>query len=254
VYARWARYYDLLYRNVVDYEADVDYLEKIFRRYGVSPTSILDLGCGTGNHDFLLARRGYQVTGVDRSPEMLAIARKKAGRGEPRPRFVLAGMESFRLPQTFDAAICMFGGFGYLGRSEAARCFRNVRSHLAPGGLFVFEYWQTTAVRPGIQSWLDCTSEGLQVLRFSEGTFDRRRSILAIDFHFLVVRGRRVVDRFTERHAIRTYTRQEMGSLLRESGLSLAGEFAGTPPGRRGFTRVTASTFRIMAVVRRGES
>jgi SAM-dependent methyltransferase len=254
VYDRWARYYDILYRDLVDFEGDVDFLEKVFRRYGVSPKNILDLGCGTGNHDFLLASRGYQVTGVDRSAHMLSFAQKKAPRKEPRPRFVLAGMESFRLGRTFDAAICMFGAFGYLARrSDAVRCLRRVRSHLAPRGPFVFEYWQTTGVRPGTQSWLDCKGDGLQVLRLSEGTFDSRRSLLAIDFHFLVLRSRRVVDRFTERHVIRTYTRGEMRALLRESGFSFVGEFAGTP-GRKGFTRVTASTFRIMAVARRGES
>lgn len=255
MYDRWARYYDTIYRDLVDYEGDVDFLEAVFRRYGGTPRSVLDLGCGTGNHDFLLARRGYQVTGLDQSPHMLSIARKKALREKVRPRFVLAGMESFRLGRAFDAAICMFGPFGYLTRrSDAARCLRSVRSHLAPGGLFVFEYWQTAGVRPGTQSWLEQRNGVREVLRLSEGTFDRRRSLLAIDFHFLVLQGRKVGDRFTERHVIRTYTRPEMRSLLQESGFSRVGEFAGTPPGRQGFTPVTSSTFRIKAVARRGES
>lgn len=255
MYDRWARYYDTIYRDLVDYEDDVDFLEAVFRRYGATPRSILDLGCGTGNHDFPLARRGYQVTGLDQNPRMLSIARKKALREKAPPRFVRARMESFRIGRTFDVAICMFGPFGYLTRrSDAARCLRSVRSHLAPRGLFVFEYWQTAGVRPGHKDWLDQRSEELEILRLSEGTFDRRRSLLAIDFHFLVLRGRRVGDRFTERHVIRTYTRAEMRSLLRESGFSRVGEFAGTPPGRQGFTPVTSSTFRIKAVARRGES
>ena len=74
----YADQYDLLYSDK-DYEAECDLLEEVFRRYGTGPVqTILDLGCGTGSHALLLARRGYQVTGVDRSQEMLAQARQKA--------------------------------------------------------------------------------------------------------------------------------------------------------------------------------
>jgi SAM-dependent methyltransferase len=249
-YNRWAGYYDIIYHGFVDYEGDVDFLEAVFRRYRTRPKSILDLGCGTGNHDFSLARRGYEVTGIDQSLPMLSLARKKAAPMRHPPRFVRAGMQSFHLHRTFDAAICMFGAFSYIvDRSEAARCLSLVRDHLAPRGLLVFEYWHTTGVRPGTQSWLDRTNKGLEILRFSDGQYDRRRSLLSIDFHFLVLRGREVADRFTERHVLRTYRREEMGSLLRRTGFSLVGEFAGTP-GYKGFASVAPSTFRIMAVAR----
>jgi len=72
----YADQYDLLYHDK-DYEAECDLLEEVFRRYGQEPIkSILDLGCGTGNHAILLARRGYRVTGVDLSADMLAHARE----------------------------------------------------------------------------------------------------------------------------------------------------------------------------------
>jgi SAM-dependent methyltransferase len=254
LYERWARYYDTLYRGYADYEGDVAFLEAVFGRYRVAPTSILDIACGTGSHAVILARRGREVTGLDRSPKMLAIARKKARRVRPRPRFIRAEMESFRLGRTFDAAICMFGGFGYLvRRPDAARCLRNVYAHLAPRGLFVFEYWQTSGVRPGTEGWIVQKSHELEVLRLSEGAFDRRRSLLAIDFQFLVLRGRTVVDRFAERHTIRTYSRRELRSLLQDSGFARVGDFAATP-GRKGFAPVAADTFRIIAVARRGQS
>lgn len=247
---RFARYYDALYHGIVNYEGDVDFLEAAFRRYRATPKRILDLGCGTGNHDFPLVRRGYEVTGIDRSSEMLTLARKKSVRGKAPPRFVRAAMGSFRLGRSFDAAICMFGAFGYLVRwRDAAQCLRAVRAHLVPGGLFIFEYWQTTAVRPDRQSWLDHTSGGQEILRFSEGSFDRLRSLLTMNFHYLVLRGREVVDRFTERHVVRTYTRREMASLFGQTRFAVLGEFAGTPARKR-FVPATLSAFRIMAIVR----
>jgi len=73
----YADQYDLLYSDK-NYEAECDLIEEVFRRYAKSSVeTILDLGCGTGGHAFPLARRGYRVTGVDRSAEMLAHAREK---------------------------------------------------------------------------------------------------------------------------------------------------------------------------------
>jgi len=247
---RFAKYYDEIYHELVDYEGDVEFLERVFRRFRGKPKTILDLGCGTGNHDFPLARRGYEVVGVDQSREMLALARKKTiPVGQP-PRFIRARMHSFRLRQTFDAAICMFGAFDYLlSPQEVTGCLRRVHAHLVPRGLFVYEYWQTSGVRPGIQSWIDRVGAGREIIRLSESHFDPRKSQLVMDFRFLVLQGRKVLDRFSERHVVRTYTRPQMGRLLRETGFDRIGEFAVTPKRKR-FRRVTPSAFRIMAVAR----
>ena len=73
-YANW---YDTLYQDK-DYAGECDFLESLFAHRGVPGKSILDLGCGTGNHAVLLAQRGYKVTAVDRSAAMLQTARAKA--------------------------------------------------------------------------------------------------------------------------------------------------------------------------------
>lgn len=67
----------------VDYPAWADYVEKHFRRRGLPGNTVLDLACGTGSLTMELARRGYEMIGVDLSPEMLAEAAKKTG--EPPP-------------------------------------------------------------------------------------------------------------------------------------------------------------------------
>lgn len=70
-----------------------------------------------------------------------------------------------------------------------------------------------------------------------------------MDFRFFVFRDDRVVDRFDERHVVRTYRRQEMGRFLRQAGLDRLAEFAVTP-NQKQFRRVTPNTFRIMAAAR----
>lgn len=256
-YGRFARYYDLIYHDLVDYDGDVDFLEAVFRRYRWHPRTILDLGCGTGNHDLPLARREYEVTGLDQSAGMLALARRKSSKVHgPRPRFVRADMRGFRLDRTFDAAICMFGAIGYLLTArDLVKCLRCVRAHLTPKGLFVFEFWQGSAAKPAPhRSWIHLVKRDLEIVRLDEGRFDPRTGRLPIDFHFFVFRGRRLLDRFKEQHMIDTHSVLDMRVLLRRGGFDLLGAFAATNV-KKGFAPATKETFRVMAVARpRGES
>src|SRR4029077_16737023 len=73
----YADVYNLLYGNK-DYAAECDLIEGLLRRYSNgSISSVLDLGCGTGNHVFPMSRHGYEVVGVERSQNMLALAQRK---------------------------------------------------------------------------------------------------------------------------------------------------------------------------------
>ena len=251
LYGRFARYYDLIYHALVNYEGDVDFLEEVFRRYTVKPGTILDLGCGTGNHSVPLARRGYRVTGIDRSASMIAQAKKKASRLRNPPRFARADMRTIRLGQRFEAALCLFGAFGYLlTQRDVLQALRSIRSHLEPGGLFVFEFWQGSAARPApFQTWLDLTREGVEIVRLDESRYDPKTGRLPVEFRFFVRHGQRFLDRFTEIHTIQTYSVPEIRALLRRGKFELLGAFAATNI-KKGFGPVTRKTFRVMVVAR----
>jgi ubiquinone/menaquinone biosynthesis C-methylase UbiE len=82
----YADCYDAFYQKK-DYEAECDLIERLFKTYASAQIkTVLDLGCGTGNHTISLARRGFEVIGVDRSESMLAQARKKAAESCPAMR------------------------------------------------------------------------------------------------------------------------------------------------------------------------
>ena len=252
-YGRFATYYDFIYENLVDYDADVRYLEGVFRRFlRRRPRTVLDLGCGTGAHDLPLARRGYEVTGLDLSRPQLAIARRKARDAGLEIRFARRDMRSFDLGTSFDAAICMFGAFGYLLRpSDVVRCLRSVRRHLPPGGLFAFEFWQSSGIRPSpYQSWFHKVGREFELVRLSEARHDPRANVLSVEFRFFVFRGRRVLDRFNETHRVRTYTVPEMREVLRRGGFELVRAFGSANGTKKGFGRVRRNTFRVFAVAR----
>src|SRR5918999_826846 len=80
--SEYADAYDVLYKDK-DYVEESRLLDRLLQTYGNGPVrSVLDLGCGTGNHALPLAKRGYAVVGVDRSAGMLKSARKKAASGQ----------------------------------------------------------------------------------------------------------------------------------------------------------------------------
>ena len=75
IFKRYAQYYDLLY-SAKDYKGEVQYIDALIKKYTGTAKSILDLGCGTGKHDFILAERNYRVSGVDLSEAMISIAKQ----------------------------------------------------------------------------------------------------------------------------------------------------------------------------------
>lgn len=80
---------------------------------------ILDVGCGTGRHAVELAKRGYQVTGVDISSGMLAEAKKEANKAGVEVEWIHADASKFTSPKLFDAAVCLCeGAFGLLGKDD----------------------------------------------------------------------------------------------------------------------------------------
>ena len=252
-YDRFARYYDFIYEDLVDYDADVRYLEALFRRFlPRKPVRVLDLGCGTGNHAIRLARRGHDVLGLDLSTEQLAIARRKAARGRTPIRFVAEDMRSFDLGSTFDTAICMFGAFGYLlDTRDVLRCLRSVRHHLAPDGVFAFEFWQSSAARPAPHlSWVHRTGPAFELVRLDVARYDPRTRMLPIDFHFFVFKSRRMLDRFDETHTVRTYRVAEMRGLLVRSGFDVAGMYRIGQRLKKGFERPRRDTFRVFVAAR----
>lgn len=253
-YEKFARYYDTIYDGILDYKADCDYLESLFDRFlHRRPNSILDVGCGTGNHAVELGRRGYEVVGLDISKSQLEVAREKV-RGTRLPvKFVQGDMARFDLRRRFDATVCMFGGFGHLRSAREVRShFASVRDHLAADGTYMFEFWHEPAAFDFHQSYVHRPGQP-ELIRLDESRTDRRRHQLAMTFRFFVLSGGQVVDRFTEVHIARLYTVPEMRRLVGDTGFVLEALYGGTGT-KKTMRAPRSSTFRITAVVRPAQS
>ena len=115
----YALYYDLLYSHR-DVAREVDFLERVFSQCSqVSVRRVLDVGCGTGIHSIELARRGYEVLGVDLSQKMIEVAREKSRAAEVTGVYFLqADATRLEFEEEFDAAIAMYGVISYFTRDE----------------------------------------------------------------------------------------------------------------------------------------
>jgi SAM-dependent methyltransferase len=219
--AEYAAAYDLLYQDK-DYAAECDQIEVAFRLHGLGPVRrVLDLGCGTGGHAVLLAERGYEVVGVDRAPEMLRHARKRA----PSARFELADIASLDLGERFDAVLMMFAVLGYhAGNADVAGALASVRRHLRPGGLFVSDVWYGPAVlaeRPSERIKVTDGSDGGQVIRVASSELDARRHVCLVRYHVWRLEGQRVAVEIREQHRMRFFFPLELELFLGNANLEL---------------------------------
>jgi SAM-dependent methyltransferase len=182
-----------------DVSAEVDWL---LERLG-GPASVLEPGCGSGRMLVALADRGIDVAGIDRSPEMLELARRRLG---GRGLLVLADMTDFDLDRTFDAAISPINTLLLLSPGELARHLdctaRQTERYLVQVGLvdpagrepFAGSHWE--ADRGTTRLRADWTDEGLD---FERGVASQRSRIE-------VLAGPRVGDVLDEVHEMTLWT------------------------------------------------
>jgi SAM-dependent methyltransferase len=134
--------------HLYDWSGALDFAEKMLGRDTalleanqiVPPSRILDLACGTGTLSLALAKRGYEVIGIDISEEMLTLAREKQDNASLTLQWHRDDMRYFLLDEPVDVVLCHYDSLNHLSNeSELRAAFLQVSQALKPGGLFVFD-------------------------------------------------------------------------------------------------------------------
>lgn len=216
--------YDLLYKEK-DYEGECNLIESIITEHSIIPVhSILDLGCGTGNHSIRLAERGYEVTGVDRSQEMLDIAVQKSHKIGLKCNFIHSDICAFSENKKYDAIIMMFAVLGYQQENEdIIAALTTVSRHLKKGGVFICDIWYGPAVlsqKPGERVRV-IEGDDMKIIRVSSGVIDTYRHIVYVHFHLWRIDGNVLHSETKEEHSMRFFFPQELRLLFGISGISL---------------------------------
>ena len=211
-----AEFYDLIYSTFKDYDKESAQIAELLRRLNPNCETVLDVGCGTGEHARLLAARGFLVDGLDLDLTFVRLARQK----HPAGRFFEADMSDFRLPHRYDAVLCLFSSIGYLGTidrvTRALRCFHD---HLAPGGVILVEPWfEPGVLDPGRVAQTSAEANGVRVSRVSRVEIAGRISRLKFDYEIEDGAGTR---HSTEIHELGLFTVGEMLDAFKEAGLQV---------------------------------
>ena len=213
-YTILARSYDRLTADV-DYGKWADYIERHFRKLKRPVRSVVELGCGTGSLTRLLAGRGYRMTAVDLSPDMLAVADQKCeGLGV---LFLCQDMSRLTLLECADAVVSCLDSVNYVTRPAALRrTFRRVYRHLAPGGLFLFDV-KTPAALEGADGQTSLDEDDSLFCVWRADYYPRRR-VCAYGLDLFVREEDGSWSRGREYHEEYAYTPEELSDFLRDAG------------------------------------
>ena len=205
-------------------------VDPLLRLIGMRPQTILDLCCGPGRFAVPLARRGFRVTGVDRTTFFLDKAKERAAAENVEVTWVQEDMRTYVQPNAFDLAISMFTSFGYFDdKSEDLTVLRNIHESLRLGGALVMDLVGKELVAekfvPAISSKLP---DGAVVIDRREVFDDWTR----VRMEWTIIKGD-AVRVFTVHHTV--YSGQELKDRLTTVGFGdvrLLGSIDGAPYGR----------------------
>lgn len=215
-YDALAPWYDR-FTGDVPYDALADWYETMLQREGQARLTLLDLCCGTGTMTLLLARRGHELIGVDRSPEMLSVAAEKAAeaQGITPPLFLCQEVSELDLYGTVQGALCCLDGMNYLPPEELPELFRRLHLFIEPGGRFAFDFHAPEHLRAlDGEVFVDETEEALCLWR---GEFDETENALVYGMD-IFERAGRLWRRTQEEHTEYAHSPETLVALLERAG------------------------------------
>jgi SAM-dependent methyltransferase len=202
-------------------------VEKLIALLGIQPgAAVLDLGCGIGRHSVELARRGMQVTGVDRTQTYLKKAAEHAKASALKLELIREDMRTFCRPDAFDVVMSFFTSFGYFDDPEEDRqVAMNAHRSLKAGGIFLLEMMGKEILARNFQERVWREEDGVLVLE----EWRVSKSWSWVEHRWIVVAGG---DRHELRFSHRLYSAVELSSLLAGCGFARAdvyGDIEGAP-------------------------
>lgn len=200
-------------------ERMAELLPSVLERFGVKPQMLLDLACGEGSFAVAMAKKGFQVTGVDLSPYILQFARERAQQENVNAEFLLQDMRSLPFEERFDLVTCWYDSLNYLLELEdLEKAFAGACRALKRGGLFIFDMNTIYGLAVNWQQH-PCniqqdTSELFEIHRTS---YDFEKNIATLKITGFVKEGNGWT-RIDEEHKERGYSLEEIKQSIKKIG------------------------------------
>ena len=231
-YGVFAEVYDELMDNI-PYDEWVSYICARLKACGVTGGLLCELGCGTGNGTERLAREGFDMIGIDNSPEMLELARAKKEAAGSKSLYLCQDMREFELYGTVDAVISVCDSVNYItDPNDLVTVFSLVNNYLETKGIFIFDF-HTTHYYRDVVAGATIAEDREDISFIWDNFFDEETSINELYLSLFLpaelpesiseasLQNMSLYQKFEEEHLQRGYTLAEMKELVARSGLTL---------------------------------
>ncbi len=228
VFADYADYYDLLYRDK-DYEEESQYIVALLKKYAPHAQSLLEFGCGTAAYTECFLRSGFSVDGPDISPEMIRIATARIGALPEEIRSLSKLMEGdardLDLGKSYDAVVSLFHVLSYQQTNADVLAFiQSAGRHLDNGGLAIFDFWYGPAVlceQPSVRV-KRCAEGPLCLTRVAEPSMLTLENLVEVNYELIAENSQSgEINRLKEKHVMRYFFLPELGFFLNAAGLTV---------------------------------
>ena len=219
-YETFASVYDI-FMEQVEYDQWLNHIHALWDKYGLQPKTIIDLGCGTGSIALPLAKEGYDVIGVDLSPEMLTEADHKAMEEGVSIRFACQDMTELELGEEADCILSLCDSMNYLteeGQLEDA--FRSIAQHMKKESLFLFDMNTEYKFKEVLGQNVFGSAEE-HAAYIWENDYDEEEKINEYYVSFFIENEEGLYERIEEFHYERAYSMEEIEEGLQAAGMEL---------------------------------
>lgn len=242
-YGEFAKIYDELINEDINYDEMVDRIIEICNSYNVELNDYLDIACGTGNVTIRLAKYFKNIYGVDLSEDMLREAFDKFKEARIKGKIICQDMTELSLNKEFDLITSVLDSTNYItDLNDLQNYFNGVYTHLKSNGLFIFDVNSYYKLSEILGNNIYTYSEE-EVFYTWENVFED--NLLSMFLTFFVKKGD-LYERFEEEHLERAYTEKELEKELEKANLEVLAKFDGYTE-----NYVQANTERIVYVIKK---
>ena len=219
-YTSFAQVYDTFMDNI-PYKEGCAYLCRLLAEYGITDGLLAELGCGTGTLTELLSECGFDMIGIDNSPDMLEIAMDKRAESGHDILYLLQDMREFELYGTVRGIISFCDSINYItDPRELLTVFRLVNNYLDPQGIFIFDFNTDYKYREVIGN--TTITENREDCSFIwENYYDKEEQINEYDLTLFIreEKQEQLYRKFEETHYQRGYSLEQMQTFVEEAGM-----------------------------------